>query len=110
MGLPSIQAWYVSFYNLQQGEARFDPYDFLIRSAGRDFRPLQVLQITPGFGSGRIAQRATQSAVYAFDPQVDLNQPLTVTIGTQENATWGDALQKIEIERARVWSRANAKP
>lgn len=110
MGLPSVQAWYVSFSNLQQGEARFDPYDFLVRTAGRDFRALQVFGIAPGFGSGRLAQRATQSAIYAFDPQVDPGQPITVTIGTQENATWGDALQKIELERARVWSRANAKP
>jgi hypothetical protein len=110
MGLPSVQAWYVSFFNLQQGEARFDPYDFLVRSAGRDFRALLVLPITPGFGSGRLAQRATQSAIYAFDPQVDLSQPITVTIGTQENATWGDVLQKIELERARVWSRVNGKP
>lgn len=110
MGLSSVQAWYVSFFNLQQGEARFDPTDFLVRSAGRDFRPLQLFPITPGFGSGRIAQRATQSAIYAFDPQVDPSQPITVIIGTQENATWGDAIQKIEIERARVWSRANGKP
>jgi hypothetical protein len=110
MGLPSVHAWYVSFTNLQQGEARFDPNDFLVRSAGRDVRPLRVWGITPGFGSGRLAQRSTQSAIYAFDPQVDASQPLTVIIGTQENATWGDALQKIELERARVWSRVNAKP
>jgi hypothetical protein len=69
-----------------------------------------VFQVTPGFGSGRLAQRATQSAIYAFDPQVDPGQPIIVTIGTQENATWGDALQKIELERTRVWSRVNAKP
>ncbi|MFI5311395.1 MAG: hypothetical protein ACHQQ3_09195 [Gemmatimonadales bacterium] len=111
MGIASVEAWYVLFYNQQQGEARFDPSDFLIRSAGRDFRPLTWLQLKPGFGDGRLAQRAQQDAIYVFDPQVDLTQPLTVTIGTQESSTWGDVLQLIESERSRIWSRsAAAKP
>jgi len=110
MGLPSVQAWYVSFFNLQVGEARFDPTDFQVQSAGRIFRPLQTFALTAGFGSGRLATHATQGAIYAFDPGVDLTQPLTVTIGTQQNTSWGDALQLIEQERSLVWSRAAGKP
>ena len=107
-GLSSVQAWYVSFFNVQQGEARFDPLDFLVRSAGRDFRPLRVLAITPGFGDGRLAQRATQDAIYAFDPQIDLTQPLTVTIGTQQSTAWAEVLPRLERERSLVWSRSGA--
>lgn len=108
MGLPAVQAWYIEFFNVQQGEARFDPLDFLVRSAGRDFRPLQFFALKAGFGEGRLAQRETRNAVYAFDPQVDLSQPLTVTIGTQENAAWADVLPRLELERSLIWSRAAA--
>lgn len=108
LGLPSVQAWYVSFFNLEQGEARYNAFDFVVRSAGRDFRPLDVLPLTPGFGEGRLRQRGVQSAIYAFDPAVDVNQPLAVSIETQQSDAWTDVLQRLERERALIWSRAGA--
>ena len=108
-GLAAVQAWYVTYFNIQQGEARFDAADFSIRSAGQDYRPLDVLPLTPGFGGGRVAQRGQQSAIYTFDPQIDLNQPITVTSLGQQATVWGDAtLPLIERERSAVWSRAAA--
>jgi hypothetical protein len=108
-GLAAVQAWYVTFFNVQQGEARFDAFDFLVRSAGQDYRPLDALPLTPGFGGGRVAQRGRQSAVYAFDPQLELNQPLTVTSLGQQSTVWGDAtLPLVERERSAIWSRAAA--
>ncbi len=107
-GLPSVQAWYVLYANLEQGEARYDQADFLVRSAGRDFRPLRVLPINPRFGDGRLVQRATADAIYVFDPAIDLDQPITVTIGTQQSTAWSDVLLRIERERSLVWSRAAA--
>jgi hypothetical protein len=108
LGLPTVQAWLVEFFNAQQGEARYDVMDILIRSAGRDFRPLDALPVKPGFGDGRLAQRESRSAVYAFDPAIDLTQPITVTIGTQTSSAWNDIAQRIELERSYVWSRAGA--
>ena len=108
-GLASVQAWYVTYFNVQQGDARFDAFDFLVRSVGQDFRPLDALPITPGFGDGRVAQRGQTSAIYAFDPQIDLNQPLTVTSLGQQTTVWGDTmLPLIERERSLVWSRSSA--
>ena len=108
-GLTSVQAWLVSFFNVQQGDARFDAFDLLVHSVGQDFRPLDALPLTPGFGDGRVAQRGRQDAIYAFDPQVDLNQPLTVTALGQQTTVWGDAmLPLIERERSLVWSRSSA--
>ena len=108
-GLSGVQAWLVSFFNVQQGDARFDAFDVLIHSVGQDFRPLDALPLTPGFGDGRVAQRGRQDAVYAFDPQIDLNQPLTVTALGQQSTVWGDAmLPLIERERSAVWSRSSA--
>ncbi|HEX7547149.1 MAG TPA: hypothetical protein VF368_10505 [Gemmatimonadaceae bacterium] len=109
MGLERVQAWYVTFFNVQQGDARFDAFDLLVRSVGQDFRPLDALPLTPGFGDGRVAQRGQQSAIYAFDPQIDLNQPLTVTTLGQATTVWGDTmLPLVERERSLVWSRASA--
>lgn len=108
LGLPAVQAWYVTFTNAEQGEARFDGTDIQIRSSGRDFRPLDILPTKAGFGDGRLPQRATQSAVYAFDPAIDLTQPLTVTAGTQVSSAWNDILQVVERERSLIWSRAAA--
>jgi len=109
MGLDRVQAWYVTFFNVQQGDARFDAFDLLVRSVGQDFRPLDALPLTPGFGDGRVAQRGKQSAIYAFDPQIDLNQPLTITTLGQKTTAWGDdILPLIERERSLVWSRAPA--
>ncbi|MGH7655198.1 MAG: hypothetical protein ACREN6_11100 [Gemmatimonadaceae bacterium] len=108
-GLAAVQAWYVTFFNVQQGEARFDAFDFVVRSAGQDFRPLDALPLTPGFGGGRVAQRGQQSAIYAFNPQLDLNQPFTVATLGQKSTVWGDAtLPLVERERSAVWSRAAA--
>jgi hypothetical protein len=108
-GLASVQLWWITFFNVQQGDARFDAFDVLIHSVGQDFRPLDALPLTPGFGDGRVAQRGQQSAVYAFDPQIDLNQPLTFTSLGQQTTVWGDVTAPlIERERAAIWSRAAA--
>jgi hypothetical protein len=108
-GMTKVEAWYVTFFNVQQGDARFDAFDFIIRSVGQDFRPIDALPITPGFGDGRVAQRGAQAAVYAFDPQIDLNQPLTVTALGQQTTVWSDVmLPLIERERSLIWSRAAA--
>src|SRR5258708_6962650 len=111
-GLAGVQAWYVTYFNVQQGDARFDAFDLLIRSVGQDFRPVDVLPMTPGFGDGRVAQRAQPSAIYAFDAQINLDQPITVSALAQQSTIWGDTmLPLIERERSLVWSRApSAKP
>ena len=106
LGLPSIQAWHVAFFNVQQGEARFDPHGMSIRSAGRDFRPLDVVALVRGFDDGRLAQGRTVDAIFAFDPAIALDQPLTVTLAGEQSSVWVDVLQRLERERAAIWSRA----
>ncbi|MBI1808503.1 MAG: hypothetical protein HYR75_01285, partial [Gemmatimonadetes bacterium] len=43
MGLPAVQVWLVTYYTLEQGEARFDATDLVMRTPTGDFRPLEVL-------------------------------------------------------------------
>jgi hypothetical protein len=83
--------------------------EFIISSVGREFRPLEVIPLTTGFGQQRLAQRERQSALYVFDPQIDVNQPLTVLYETTTSSDWTASLSKIERERAVVRSRAGLK-
>lgn len=108
-GLERFSVWVVRFHGLEQGETPFSPMEFIITSVGRDFRPIEVFPVTPGFGQQRLRQRDVQTAFYAFDPQVDANQPLTVQYETTRNSEWAAILSRIERERVLVRSRAGVK-
>ena len=104
-----LSLWYVSFFAVEQGETRFSPREFIITNVGRDFRPLDILPLTPGFGEQRLRQNGRQDGLYVFDGQLDVQQPLTVSYETARNDSWGQMLPQIERERALVKSRAAAR-
>ena len=108
-GLGGFSVWLVRFHGLEQGETPFSPMEFIVTSVGRDFRPIEVFPVTPGFGQQRLRQREVQQALYAFDPQVNVNQPLTVQYETSRNSEWPLILSRIERERVLVRSRAGVK-
>jgi len=97
--------WYVSFYGLEDN-ARFSPMDLTITSGGQDFRPIDVIPLSTGFGEQRLHQRETQSAVYVFPGDIDVDHPLTVTFQGLQSSVWELLLQRIERERALVRARA----
>jgi hypothetical protein len=97
--------WYVSFYGVQP-DVHFSPMELVITSSGRDFRALEILPLSSGFGEQRLTQRETQSAIYLFDDAIDLDQPLTVTFQNVRNEDWEQILTRIERERALVRARA----
>lgn len=97
--------WYLSFYGLEP-EARFTPQDVFVTSVGRDFRPLEILPLSSGFGQQSLAQREVQSALYIFEDGINLEQPLTVTVESRPNLNWSGTLRLIERERAMIRSRA----
>ena len=107
-GLARTSVWLVSYYGTEQGDARFSPQEVIITNAGRDFPPVDIVPLTPGFGEQRVRQRAQQSALYVFDGALDVNQSqLTITVEGTPDVTWGSAiLPRIERERALVRSRA----
>lgn len=107
--LRNFSLWDVRFYGLQQGETPFSPMEFIVTSVGRDFRPIDIIPLSAGFGRQRVAQRATQRAIYVFDPQLDVNQPLTVQFESARSAEWSRVLVRVERERALVRSRAGLR-
>ena len=98
--------WYVSFYGVAP-DIHFSPMELVVTSSGRNFRPLEVIPLSSGFGEQRLKQRETQSALYLYDEEIDLDQPLTVTFQDQQSATWEQILTRVERERALVRARAS---
>jgi hypothetical protein len=102
----SPDLWYVSFYGVQP-DVHFSPMELVITSSGRDFRALEVLPLSSGFGEQRLKQRETQSAIYLFDEAIDLDQPLSVSFQNVRDDSWEQILTRIERERALVRARAS---
>jgi hypothetical protein len=108
--LPAYSLWFVSFFAVEQGDTRFSPNEFIVTNTGRDFRPLDMVALTPGFGEYRLKQREVQSAILVFDGQLDVNQPLMAKMESAQSGTdWNAVLQRVERERTLVRSRASRK-
>jgi hypothetical protein len=101
--------WYVSFYGVEP-DVHFSPMELVITSSGRDFRALEVLPLSTGFGEQRLKQRETQSAIYLFDEAIDLDQPLSLTFQNVRDDSWDQILTRVERERALVRARATRPP
>jgi len=106
-GLLRGSLWHVSFYGLAP-DARFSPLELTITVAGRDYRPVEILPLSTGFGEQRLQPRETQTALYLFDDALDINQPLVVSLGSDRNESWNTKLKTIEQERVLIRSRARA--
>lgn len=104
-GMRRATVWLVSFFGLQPN-ARFTPGDLIITSAGRDFRPYEIVPLTVGFGEQRLAQRETQSALVIYDGEVNVEQPLSLAYEGARDDSWEEVLQRLERERTLVRARA----
>ncbi|HEX3868331.1 MAG TPA: hypothetical protein VHV78_16315, partial [Gemmatimonadaceae bacterium] len=94
-GVRNPRVWYVAFTGLVP-DAQFDPTDVTVTSGGRDYRPFDVIALTPGFGEHRLQPREVQRCLLLFDEQVDISQPVDVAIGAERNTDWSTILQKID--------------
>lgn len=97
--------WLVSFFGLAP-DARFQPGELTLTVSGRDYRPVEILPLSAGFGEQRLDQRETQTALYLYGDGVNLSQPIVARMQGREDASWGDILQRIEQERALIRGRA----
>jgi len=109
-GFDRYSVWRVTFYGTEQGEAHFSPQEVIVTNGGRDYRPLDVVPLTPGFGEQRLQQRGQQSALYVFDGTLDVWQSqLVATVQGVPNDAWGQPggpLSRLDRERTLVRSRA----
>ena len=95
----------VSFFSYSPDVA-YRPEDIQVMHQGRLLRPVEVLPVTSGWGSGRLQQREVQNAVYVFDQHIDYAQPMTIRYGAGESNNWNTIVPVLDRERARVRARA----
>lgn len=113
-GIREPRVWRVQFFG-QAPDARFVPNDFTVTSGGREYRPVEVVGLTPGFGEQRLQPRETQTGLLVFEEGLDVSQPLVVSIGNVRNTDWdwsppAAILKKLDTERAVVRARAAGRP
>jgi hypothetical protein len=65
------------------------------------------LPLTLNFDEQRLGQRQTQTALYIFDGDIQMDQPVTVTYQQISDNSWQQTLQVIERERAMIRARAS---
>lgn len=95
----------VSFFT-RQPEVRFVPEEVQLLSRGLRVRPSSIFPVTPTWGQRRVRQRATEMAVYAFPPAVDLEADLSLAYGLDESGDWQAIRSRVQAERARARARA----
>ena len=98
------QLWRVSFIGLANG-ARFTPRDLTLTQAGREFRPLDVVPLTRGFGSERLQAGQNEQGLYLFDDGLSLSQPLTASMASVRSMQWESILRVVERERVLIRQR-----
>ena len=103
-GMRGESVWYVTFHGIEP-EARFTPTDLTVTSMGRDYRPIEIIPLSQGFGSQRVRQRETQSALYLFEDGINVEQSLTVSMDVARNTSWESILRRIQRERALIRGR-----
>ncbi len=100
-GVEEPALFLVSFTSREPG-AGFQPGDLHLLSRGLRERPVAIRAITPGWGRQRLAQRSTETAVYAYGDAIDLTRDLTVAYQGTEDSSWSARLTVIEAERVRI--------
>ena len=105
-GTSGTKIFYVSFFTYQPN-VTFQPEDLHLFSLGLRYRPMAIVPVTQGWGTQRLGQRETQSALYAFDGVVSLDTVLEVEYAGTRGLGWDRVLVNVEAERSRVRARAS---
>lgn len=99
------QLFLVSFFSYEP-DTRFEPESLQLVHQGRLLRARAIQPVTPGWGMQRLQQQETHSAIYVFEPGLDLELPLLVRYGFAESDEWSRIVPRLQIERTRVQARA----
>jgi hypothetical protein len=94
----------VSFFTYGQ-QAQFDPTALQLLSQGILYFQQGILPLTPEWGREQLKQQETQSALYLFDPAIDLNVVFELEYSGARSFAWAQIIRTLQAERGRVMSR-----
>ena len=107
-GMQNYRVWFVTFFALAADQP-YNPREFTIENAGRQYQPVDVLPLSAGFGSPRLRLREQQAALYMFDAGIDMQQPTSVQFGNERSDVWNSIIRRVERERALIRSRSQSR-
>ena len=107
-GMQNYRVWYVTFFALQADQP-YNPREFTIENAGRQYQPVEVLPLSAGFGSPRLRLREQQAALYMFEAGVDVGQPTMLQVENARTDAWQQVIRRVERERALIRSRSQSR-
>jgi hypothetical protein len=94
----------VSFFSYSP-DVEFNPEDVQIDYSGKLLRAVQIVPLTPAWGTQRLGQQETQAAIYVFGESIDYDLPLILKYGTDQNGDWQRVVSKLQVERTKILSR-----
>lgn len=97
----------VSFFALRD-DARFDPENISLFYHNQLYRPIAIIPIGGMFTARQLPVRRKASAIYLFEVPVPVFEQFDITYGAIQSSAWNDILPRVERERGRVLSRAQA--
>ena len=80
----------------------FEPEDLNLVSRGLRYRPADIHPVTPAWDRRQVGPRETLMAVYAFPPEVDLEESLEVEYQEIRDRSWERIYPRIQAERFRI--------
>lgn len=106
-GIGERELFLVSFFSYQP-DVTFQPEDVQLSHQGRSLRPEAIVPLTAGWGQQRMQQQENQTAIYAVQGPIDFDQDLLVRYGQSETDMWRGFVAKLQAERVKVKTRADA--
>jgi hypothetical protein len=95
----------VSFFTRER-QATFEPTSLQLLNQGILYFPQGILPLTPDWGRQQLLQEKTESALYLFAPEIDLDVLLEVEYRGARSLDWSSIIRVLQAERGRVVSRA----
>ena len=101
-GFPSV--FLVSFFTRDK-QATYEPTALQMLSKGILYRPVEIMPLTPAWGRQQVMQEETQTALYLFNPDIDLDVSFEVEYQGRRSLAWTAIIRTLQAERARVMGR-----
>jgi hypothetical protein len=95
----------VSFFTRDR-QATFEPTSLQLLNQGILYFPQGILPLTPDWGRQQLLQEKTESALYLFAPEIDLDVALEAEYRGARSLDWVSIIRTLQAERGRVVSRA----
>lgn len=95
----------VSFFTRER-QATFEPTSLQLLNQGILYFPQGILPLTPDWGRQQLLQEKTESALYVFAPEIDLEVTLEAEYRGARSYDWVGIIRVLQSERGRVVSRA----